>query len=522
MAVSSAESSASDVPLVSAIVGAPLAQEPDEQPSPGSGDSTESELLAHAMTLYDMASRGGDTSSAGSVDPQRALAGVSRRRRQRRQQRARRKRQRESESGGSSSSGQEPAQTPQPPVVEQIEAPEERQDAAIRLAEDIATIIRVTPPAQTAGSAAAGAGSEAVGYGVTIDDSVSGESALPEAMLQRRVGRRKRRQASGFVAPKPEAVVSGRDIIDSAEGRCKLCYWALKGVLTGPARSKRQRVGDGSTDRDLHNGIRFLSAVKQLRDSAIPFTSNDEVCAAIAREWNRVISNLYGAGEEAGGGAASSSSAPKTTGEMVDAFLREMASSQPDSQSAGAQTPPVDVKPCIDDLEEQADSYMRSLETDDRPSEPEQPRIPSLTTDDVIHHFEECVDDIVHVMRREVLNLQDIQSFLVSNSLFSVLKDVNLDGDDEDGAGSPPTDAPTARRRVIDGQGLSMYLATLQALRGLSSEIRATNKDSGPPAAYPALALRRVMDDSAHAGRAITGGAIKKEAAARSGRTTGF
>jgi hypothetical protein len=349
------------------------------------------------------------------------------------------------------------------------------------------------------------AGCEPVGYGVVVDHSLEGENAMPDRVRKRRHAIRERRRKSGFVTPTPDAITAEMTS-ESAAARCKLCFWALKGVLSGPASMKKQRTGDESRSA-LHDGILFLAAVKQLYDAASPQADNDEICAAIAREWNRVVESLF---------SKRDAEHPLSLSE-TERFLDRLAKT--DLSTRGG---------CIA-KEKERDYSEDSIDVSGSDARDRTGTIegdfaimpPSLTTDDVAHHFECCVRDIIRIMRTHIDDLQDIQAHLLENCVWRVIKDTLLDEDD--GVAVPHQSTPGSSRTIIDAQGLSMYLCTLNATRGLSSEIRATLKDTGPPAAYSALALECLMVDSAHANPS-EGFSAKLRRGSRSGagKTTGF
>jgi hypothetical protein len=350
-----------------------------------------------------------------------------------------------------------------------------------------------------------------------------------------------RQQANGFKRPDRKLVSAQPPSAVTSRGRCKLCFYALSGALSvnkGGAEDGKEAGIEFNTQKvhrksagecipvdkpsgwEYHNGVAILSAIWKMYKSADMFAGKDELCAAIARQWNAYISptlkERYGSkrGRRARGGPQSKRDKTSTgnmshLGEMLIESLKSAAEER--RRGKAVRQSKRSVGSAIFDDDESIDS-----ESDDGLSTPRRPMYEDeqsdedeeyysscddenecgesmmLSVDDVLWHFENCSKTAADELDTDIDMLNKIGTHLVENEMFVVAEDTVLD-EDGDGNTSVVQNADS-QRVIINDRALHMYLSVLNTKRQHADSMLRQKKEDGVPSAYTLLAMRREID----------------------------
>lgn len=387
----------------------------------------------------------------------------------------------------------------------------------------------------------------------------AGSIIMPPQMVEQYYAVANRRAMNGFEPPNRTMINAGSPSLAGAKGRCKLCFYALSGALSvnkgdssgkqigvetqacaGSASSSGGSDGGEASDKpngwEYHNGVAILSAIWKMYKSAELFASNDELCAAIARQWNAYISptlkEKYGVDDErrahtrsssrlsskrrksSSRADRSSSSTVTHLGEMLIEKIRDRAEelrrdSSLDTRRRDAERNSLFGESCEedssmssppmsgDDDDDIYSDYDSGVEDEQNLQESDSTaqQLMMLTLDDVLWHFDNCSKTAADGLESDVDMLDKISKHLIENEMFIVAEDAVLDDEDEVVQAVVDAEAmPVNSRVIINDRALHMYLSVLNTKRQHADSMLRQKKEDGVPSAYTLLAMRREID----------------------------
>lgn len=308
---------------------------------------------------------------------------------------------------------------------------------------------------------------EGTGSEVVVLD---GLKALPKSIRKRFIREKIRKKKNNFVKPDVSVISVEDENEDNLDGRCKICFWALSGHLARDADSlynmvcKKTKIGMMPNNNQMAGvceaGITFLSTFKMKYDEMIPWGGKHEVCNFLAKLWNNKISS-----EKT---KFLSKMKEKKHAQTIDDFFKILSDS-------------VDVIK-RDDM----DDYLENENEDELLEETHKDILkflpPLISVDDVIYHFDNCIEtDQTNQHREQLVELRSVQKHMFKKMIFIKKKPVTINGSESNGK----------PKRTIDYTAFYAYLTSLKVSREIASELRANIREERSGFLFNNLGLLR-------------------------------
>jgi len=311
-------------------------------------------------------------------------------------------------------------------------------------------------------------GEESTGADVVV---VDGLKALPKSIRKRFVREKIRKKKNNFVKPDVSVISVEDENEDNLDGRCKICYWALSGNLARDADSlynlacKKTKIGMLPVNQMAgvcEAGITFLSTFKMKFDEMIPWGGKHEVCNFLAKLWNNKITT-----EKT---KFLSKMKEKRHAQTIDDFFKILSDS-------------IDIIK-KDDIEDYIENDNNDEDEDLEETHRDILRFlpPLISIDDVIYHFDNCIEtDQTNQHREQLVELRSVQKHMFKKMIFIKKKPVTINGGESNGK----------PKRTIDYSAFYAYLTSLKVSREIASELRANIREERSGFLFNNLGLLR-------------------------------
>lgn len=289
---------------------------------------------------------------------------------------------------------------------------------------------------------------------------IGGLNALPKSIRKKFIKDKIRKQKNNFIKPDVSLInIEDEEDEISIQGRCKICYYAYKGSLAKNTESlynnSKKKHDTQSLNGVCEAGITFLSTFKMKYDEMLPWSNKHEVCDFLAKVWNNKIKLERKKHME--------KIVQKKKANSADDFLKLLNDSMHIIKNDG------DVQQNEDELYDQDFLLDKSLP-------------PLITVDDVIYHFDNCIEiDQINQQREQLIELRSVQKHMFKKRIFIKKKPVTLDGTESNGK----------CKRDINYTAFYAWLTSLKVSREIASELRASIREERSGFLFNNLGLLR-------------------------------